>query len=147
MTNIRTQASSLQKSNQILIFLTQKYELSPKSSIVDHKNIYNALQKIREKTLENRTIIQALNVALHNDDDQFYRQKLDRKECVKHLFFINIASKEMIKIYDELLILDCIYKTNRYRISLAIMTRIIDLNISFYARMCFMKGENLKNYE
>lgn len=71
MTNIRAQASSLQKSNQILIFLTQKYELSSKSFIVDHKNIYNVLQNIRKETLENRTIIQALNVALHNDDDWF----------------------------------------------------------------------------
>lgn len=31
--------------------------------------------------------------------------------------------------------------------SLAIDTRVIVLNISFYARMCFLKSENQENYE
>lgn len=147
MADIRAQANSLQKPDQILTFLTQKYELSPESPIVGHKDIYNALQKIREEALGNRTAIQALNVALHNDDDWFCRQKLDRKGRVEHLFFINTASKEMIKAYGELLILDCTYKTNRYRMPLAIMTEVTDLNTSFYAGMCFMKGEDLEDYK
>jgi hypothetical protein len=66
---------------------------------------------------------------------------------VKYLYFVNKFSKKTLAINGEMLILDCIYKINRYQIPLTIMIEVIDLNISFYALLCFLKGENLENYE
>jgi len=63
------------------------------------------------------------------------------------LFFINESSKETLASYGEVLILDCTYKSNRYEMPLAIGTGVTALNTSFYAGMCFLKGENQEDYE
>jgi hypothetical protein len=57
MTDIRGQATSHQKPNKILTFLEKKYEMNFNNSIIGHKDIYNALQLIRDDELENRTPI------------------------------------------------------------------------------------------
>ncbi len=46
----------------------------------------------------------------------------------------------------EVLIMDCIYKTNRYKMPLLIIIGVIALNTTFYAAFCFMKGENYSDY-
>ena len=46
----------------------------------------------------------------------------------------------MLKTNDEIIILDCIYKTNRYNIFLIILIEIICFNISFYFDICFLKN-------
>jgi len=45
------------------------------------------------------------------------------------------------------LIMNCIYKTNKYKMSLFIIIEIIVLNIIFYVAFCFIKSENYNNYE
>ena len=52
----------------------------------------------------------------------------------------------MLVAHDEVLILDCIYKTNRYKMSLAILTGVTGLNTSYYAGKCFMKDETETDY-
>jgi len=42
--------------------------------------------------------------------------------------------------------MDCIYKTNKYKMSLLIIIEIIALNTTFYVVFCFMKGENYSDY-
>ena len=73
--------------------------------------------------------------------------KLNKKKCVKYFFFINKISKKIFIINDEILILDYIYKINRYKMLFIIVIEIIYLNIIFYIDMCFINNENLKNYE
>lgn len=147
MADIRGQAASHQKPDKILTFLEKKYGVDPNNPIIGHKDIYNALQLIRDNELGNRTPIQALNVALNNSEKWFCRSKLDRKGRVEYLYFVNKSSKETLAANGEVLILDCTYKTNRYRMPLAIMTGVTDLNTSFYASLCFLKGEDLEDYE
>ena len=53
----------------------------------------------------------------------------------------------IFKTNDKIIILDCIYKTNRYNIFLIILIEIICFNISFYFDIYFLKNEIVKNYE
>jgi len=46
----------------------------------------------------------------------------------------------------EILIIDYIYKTNKYKISFFIIIRIIVFNIIFYVKFCFIREENYSNY-
>ena len=95
-------------------------------------DIYNELNKIRSKKLSNKTFIQALNVQLQNNSKYWTRVMLNlMTNEVKYLFWINEFFMNMLKINDEINILNCIYKTNRHNMSLTILTNVIDLNISF----------------
>ena len=66
---------------------------------------------------------------------------------MKYLFWINKISMNIFKTNDEIIILDCTYKTNRYNMFLIILIEITCFNISFYFDMCFLKNEIVKNYE
>ena len=145
--DIKAQYDASSKPTQILTFLIKKYGLELSNPAIGVKDIYNACQKMKHQELENMTPIQALNVALKNDDDWFIRNRLDSRGRGEYLFFINRSSMDILKSYGEVLIIDCIYKSNRYRMSLANMIGVIDLNTSFYAGMCFLKEENLEDYE
>ena len=48
----------------------------------------------------------------------------------------------MLVDYYEVILMDCTYKTNRYKMPLLIITGVTALNTTFYAAFCFMKGEN-----
>ena len=58
-------------SKQILSFIRNKYdEEDLNNSIIDSKNVYNVLSRIREEKLKNMTEIQTLNVTLHANQTQ-----------------------------------------------------------------------------
>ncbi len=42
--------------------------------------------------------------------------------------------------------MNCIYKTNKYKMSLFIIIKVTCLNISFFVAFCFMKGESFSDY-
>ena len=46
----------------------------------------------------------------------------------------------------EILIINCIYKINKYKISLLIIIDVINLNILFYVNFYFLSNENIKNF-
>ncbi len=52
----------------------------------------------------------------------------------------------MLVNYYEIILMNCIYKINKYKMSLLIIIVIIILNIIFYIMFCFMKDENYSNY-
>ena len=145
--SIRAQLTGNSTSSEILSFIQSKYDHDPNNPILGAKDIFNYLATLRNERLGNMTPIQALNVSLHNDPDWFVKVQLDSvTQQVQYLFFCNKASKEMLLHNGETLILDCTYKTNLYSMPLVIGTGVTDLNISFYAAMCFLKGEKLEDY-
>ncbi len=52
----------------------------------------------------------------------------------------------MLKRNSEILIMNCIYKINRYKMSLLIITEVTALNTSFFVEFCFMEAEKTANY-
>ncbi len=52
----------------------------------------------------------------------------------------------MLTNYYEIILINYIYKTNKYKISLLIIIKIIVLNIIFYVTFYFIKDENYINY-
>ena len=107
------------------------------------------MNRIRAKKLNNKTFIQTLNVHFHENFNQWWAHveiNLLTIE-IKYLFWINKISMNIFKTNDEIIILDCTYKTNRYNIFLIILIEITYFNILFYFDMCFLKNEIVKNYE
>jgi hypothetical protein len=52
----------------------------------------------------------------------------------------------MLVDYYEIILMNCIYKINKYKMLLLIIIEIIVLNIIFYAAFCFMKDKNYSDY-
>ena len=46
----------------------------------------------------------------------------------------------------EILIMNCIYKINKYKMLLLIIIDVTSLNIFYYVVFCFMKGESFDDY-
>ena len=145
--NIQSQLRDNSISSEILTFIQHKYNHDSNNSIFETQDISNYITKMRAQRLDNMISIQTLNVTLHNDFDWFVKIQLNSMTTkVEYLFFCNKASKKMLLHNEKTLILNCIYKTNRYHMSLIIETEVTDLNTFFFVDMCFLKSEKLDDY-
>ena len=146
---IRTQTQKNNAFKNILDLLKREFDIDDfNKSVFKFSDVWNELDIMREKKLKNMTFIQVLNVQLQNSFEYWTRVMLNSMiSKMEFLFWINNIFMIMLKINDEICILDCIYKTNRHNMSLTIFIEVIELNISFHSKMCFMKKKTAKNYE
>ena len=148
--NILAQYKVNQKSSKILSFINIKYDSDDlDDSIIEIRDISNALQLIRANEIDNKIFIQIFNVYLQSNFDQWWaRVKLDSMtKKIFYMYWINKTFMNMLRVNEKVMIVDCIYKINRYRMSLIICTEITCLNTFFYAEQVFFKDEKLNDYK
>ena len=120
-------------SSKIFCFIQNKYDYDSNNSIFETQNIFNYIAKLRTQHLNNIIFIQTLNVKLHNNLDWFVKMQLNSTtQKIEHFFFCNKISKKILLHNEKTFILNCIYKINRYFMSLIIEIEITNLNILFY---------------
>jgi hypothetical protein len=69
------------------------------------------------------------------------------EESLKKLFFAKISCQRMTKLNWKVFIIDCIYKINRYFMSLCIIIEVTTLNIIFYIAFAFLLSEIISSFE
>ena len=117
----------------------------PANKPLSVKDIYNARLQLRAEALEGRTPVQALVEKL--DTDQFYWQvEKDTAGHVTHLFFAFRESLALYRAYPEVLLLDCTYKTNKFKMPLLVIIGLTGLNTSFYVAFVFLRSEQERDY-
>ncbi len=117
----------------------------PATASVTVKDIYNARQKIRTETLAGRTPISALAEQL--DANEFsWQVKTDNQGHITHLYFAERNNLALYKRYPEVLLLDCIYKTNRFKMPLLNMVEMTGLNTTFYVAFAFVRTEQEEDF-
>ncbi len=67
-------------------------------------------------------------------------------EKLKFLFFTSKCMQKLLRENFEILIMNCIYKINKYKMLLLIIINVTSLNIFYYVIFCFMKDESFNNY-
>jgi hypothetical protein len=82
------------------------------------QDIYNARAVFRKARLGGLSPVQALVQSLYESPDWEYAMEKDLFDRVTHLFFAHRESLELLKLYPEVLVMDNIYKTNRFRLPL-----------------------------
>jgi len=93
------------------------------------------------------TPTQALMKYLAESSDWYVdSKKKEYNDELQFLFFTPKCMQKLLSLNMEILIMDCTYKTNRYKMPLLIITGVTALNTTFYAAFCFMKGENYSDY-
>ena len=141
--NIARQIRIQNRSSKILLIL--RLDVDEKFSLFHSRDIYNAKIAIRRKALESLTSVQILMRQLNDDDWKFDYQKNDRDQ-ITHLFFFKASSHRILKINHEILLMNCIYKINRYKMSLLIIIDQTALHIIFYVAFVFIFDEKEENY-
>jgi hypothetical protein len=108
--------------------------------------IYNVKQSIRRNILESLKSIYILLQNLKRNNWYYkYRIILFAHEVI-HLFFVQKHIFELLKNNWKILLMNCIYKINKYKFSLFVIVDHIFLNITFYVDFAFLTKETKKNY-
>ncbi len=113
--------------------------------LIKTRDVYNIKAQMRRDELESMTSIQALMHQLDENDWTYAFQK-DRLNQVTHLFFAKKSSQSILKINYEVFIMNCIYKINRYKMSLMIIFDQTVLHKTFYVVFCFMTKKKQNDY-
>ncbi len=115
------------------------------NSMIKSRDIYNLKTKLRRESLESLSFIQALIREL-NQENWTYAMQKNHENYITHLFFVKMISEILLKINYEILIMNCTYKTNRYKFSLLIISEQTTMNINFYVTFCFMQKKITTDY-
>jgi hypothetical protein len=82
--------------------------------MIKARDVYNIQAQMRRDELGSMTSVQALMHQLEDGDWTYSFQKSSRIQ-VTHLFFSKGSSQSILKTNYEVLIMDCTYKTNKYK--------------------------------
>ena len=109
------------------------------------RDIYNVKAQLRREALGPLTPVQALIREL-DQGDWVYNVQKNHLNQISHLFFIKGSSQRILKTNYEVLVMDCTYKTNRYKMPLLIISGQTALHSNFYVAFCFMAKETTSDY-
>lgn len=114
-------------------------------SLATAKNCYNAKAQSRLKELAGRSPIQALmdELALSK---WVYSVKTSGDGRVRHLFMTHPTSIRLTRRYSKVLLLDCTYKTKRFRMPLLIIIGRTGINSTFYSAFAFLRVKEGRLY-
>ncbi|XP_024156611.1 protein FAR1-RELATED SEQUENCE 5-like [Rosa chinensis] len=109
------------------------------------KNIYNEKYRIMKENLASRTVIQALLEEL-GQAGFIYNIEYDQNGRLTHLMFAHPLSISLTKSYTNVFVMDCTYKTNKYKMPLLDIVGVTSFNTSFYSCFVFMQKEEEEDY-
>ncbi|CAG8503738.1 2675_t:CDS:1 [Acaulospora morrowiae] len=110
------------------------------------KTIYNVRDKIRHDNLQGRTPIQALLDKLKEESFEYDFQYSENGHLT-HLFFAHPISIVLTKTYSSVLLMDCTYKINKFRMPLLHIIGMTSFNTTFSSCFAFLKSEQEEDYE
>ena len=114
-------------------------------SLLNEQDLRNLRKKNRKSYLNGRSPIEALLDELKNGPYMFDLIK-NENDRLTHLFFIHNRSVRLLELYSTMLMMDCTYKTNRYRFPLLNIIGITACNKPFFSAFIFLKDETRESY-
>ena len=114
--------------------------------LIKPRDIYNIRAESRRKKLGNYTPLEFLRETLQNHDWRY----AFKQDTEGHILFFMFAHPESIRFanqYNRVFLLDCTYKTNRYKMPLLHIIGLSPSNSSYSVAFCFMQNEQLESYK
>ncbi|XP_021762921.1 protein FAR1-RELATED SEQUENCE 5-like [Chenopodium quinoa] len=109
------------------------------------RTLYNVKAKIIKDGLGGRSMIQALMDEL--DKGGFmYDVECDNEGHVTHLLFSHPRLIELARIYSYTFVMDCTYKTNKYKMPLLDIVGVTSFNTLFFCGFAFLFKEKESDY-
>ena len=125
----------------ILALLREKEPSIPLIS----RDIYNKRQTIRREKLGGKSPLEYLHNMLVEEQWKF-GFKQDSEGRAMFLMFAHRESIDFANRYNRVFVLDCTYKTNRYRMPLLHIVGVSPSNATFSVALCFMHNERTESY-
>jgi hypothetical protein len=109
-------------------------------------DIYNEQRDLKVARLQGRTPIESLLQRLGDDTEWVSAYRTDGEERLNALFFAHTAQVKLIRAYPDVLLMDCTYRTNKYKMPLFHILGVGPMNKQFSAGFAFMKTESEIDY-
>jgi hypothetical protein len=114
-------------------------------ALVIPRDIYNARSALRRQKLGNYTPLEFLLKTLQENNWK-YAIEQDREGRILFFMFAHPESIKYANLYNRVFVLDCTYKTNRYRMPLLHIIGVSPSNSTFSVAFCFMQNEQEQSY-
>jgi hypothetical protein len=141
ITQVKTMSASGTAPREIMTTLQQT-----SGHPVCNRDVFNIRQKLRLEGLGGKTPIESL-IALLSENNWTSEYYTDSIERITHLFFAHPRSIELLQQYPEVLLLDCTYKTNKFKMPLLNIVETTCLGKNFYVAFAFLVKEEEEDYQ
>ena len=122
-----------------------RYDQDEENPLFTSKDVRNQKQAIRLCTLGFKSPIQALLQFLQAGD-WWIRFLKDGDEHITHLFFSKPSAHLFIKQFWSVILMDCTYKTNKYKMPLLVIIGVTNLNTTYYLAFCLLRQEESDDF-
>jgi hypothetical protein len=115
------------------------------TTLIKPKDCYNIRDELRRKKLGNYTPLEFLRETLQNDNWRY----AFKQDTEGYILFFMFAYPELIRYanqYNRAFLLDCTYKTNRYKMPLLYIIGLSLSNSLYSIAFCFMQNEQEESY-
>ncbi|XP_008244221.1 PREDICTED: uncharacterized protein LOC103342376 [Prunus mume] len=133
-------SKSLVKPRDILVTIKDRDAMN----VSTMKTIYNARIRNRTKEFAGRTQMQQLLTKL--SEHNYIEWHRISGDIVTDLFWTHPINIDILRAFPHVLIMDCTYKTNRYRFPLLQIVGVTYTNMTFSAAYMYMNAEKEDNY-
>lgn len=141
VTQVKTMSASGIAPREIVTTLQQTSDYP-----VLGRDISNVRQKLRLESLGGKSPIEGL-IALLSESNWTWEYRTDGIGRITHLFFAHPRSIELLQQYPEVLLLDCTYKTNKFKMPLLNIVGTTCLGRNFYVAFAFLVKEEEEDYQ
>lgn len=116
------------------------------NQLATRRDVYNQVAAARVEILAGRSPIQALMETLRDGPFEF-ASDFDDQGHVTRLFFSHTQSLQLAQRFSNVFLLDCTYKTNRFKILLLNIVGLDCSFVSFNAGFVFLREEKEADYD
>lgn len=110
------------------------------------KTIYNVRQRSRVIEKAGRSQMQYLLGKLSEHHYIEWHRNCQTTDRVKDIFMAHPFSLEILRAFPKVLIMDCTYKTNRFRCPLLEIVGVTSTNLTFSVAFVYLEAEREDNY-
>ncbi|XP_050386961.1 protein FAR1-RELATED SEQUENCE 11 isoform X1 [Argentina anserina] len=135
-------SKSLVRPKEILSKLKQRDSLN----VTTIRTIYNARQRQRVKEKAGRSQMEQLLFKLNEHNYFQWHRTCPISENVLDLFWAHPVSLELLRVFPTILMLDCTFKTNRFRYPLLEVVGVTSTNMTFSIAFVLLDSEKEDNY-
>lgn len=114
-------------------------------SPLQRQDVYNTLRDARLESLHGRSRLESLVDDLAGES-WTWKMKTGETGEVSHFFFTTPQAIDLLRDYPDVLLMDCTYKTNRFKMPLLVIVGVTPLSTTYYVAFAFLRGEKQEDY-
>ncbi|MBW0590552.1 hypothetical protein O181_130267 [Austropuccinia psidii MF-1] len=119
--------------------------MQPDERPVILQDIYNQIKKIKKDKLQGRMPIEALIDTLKEENFVLSSER-DAEGHITSLFFTHPLAIKFLHVFPHVILMDCTYKTNKYKMPIFHIVGVSSTNKTFSGSFCLMNNETEPSY-